>query len=291
MLADDGKEVIATKPGIQVLFNGGVSHFLSDSIHSSSDQKEFAFRQRHRERNRGYCGVDLFDDIIFKTEFIRAFRKLIPRLELTGTERVLEMGAGHGWASVLLKRAFPDCYVVASDLVPAALQFCVNYEQILGLSIDEKWAFNCRESPFNGNSFDRIFTMAAFHHFGVKNDFSGALDEMLRILKPNGKIVLLYEPCAPKYLYKIMYQIVNTRRLEEGVDEDILVISRLREYSEKYNCSLSVEYYPAFQDRSGLKAQLYYYVLAKATPLLKAAVCCANITIEKRPAASAALNS
>lgn len=275
--------MIATRPSIEVSTNHGISRFLRETVLSTSDYKEFQLRKRQNEQCRHERGVELFDDVVFKAEFIRAFRKLIQKLELTGTERVMEMGAGHGWASVLLKRAFPDSYVVASDLVPEALEFCVNYEQLMGLSIDEKWAFNCREIPFADNTFDRIFTMAAFHHFGVNNDFSGALGEMIRILKPNGKICLLYEPSTPKFLYKVMYTIVNSRRGEEGVDEDILVIEQLKKYVEEANCKFKVEYYPAFQDRSGLKAKLYYFLISKMTPILKAAVCCVNITIEKTP--------
>jgi ubiquinone/menaquinone biosynthesis C-methylase UbiE len=277
--------VITTRIGTEVSTKEGVSCFLKDTALSNSDQKEFVFRQKQSEERSKYNGADIFDDIVLKTEFIRAFRKLIARLELTGTERVLEMGAGHGWASVLLKRNFPECYVVASDLVPAALHFCINYERILDQSIDEKWAFNCRDIPFGDNTFDRIFTMAAFHHFGEKNDFSSALDEMVRILKPNGKIALLYEPSTPKILYNFMYRIVNSRRQEDDVDEDIVVIIDLKKYSENANCKFMVEYYPAFQDRSGLKSQLYYFLLSKMKLLLKGAPCCVNITIEKGPAA------
>ena len=274
--------MIATKKGVAVSTYEDVSCFLKESDLSISDQKEFVFRKKLSEGRTKYSGADLFDDVVFKSEFIRAFRRLIPRLELTGTERVLEMGAGHGWASVLVKRSFPECYVVASDLVPAALHFCVKYEQILDLSINEKWAFNCRDIPFADNTFDRIFTMAAFHHFGDKHDFSGALDEMVRILKPNGKITLLYEPSAPTFLYGLMNRIVNSRRIEDDVDEDILVVFDLKGYSEKANCGFKVQYDPEFRDRAGLKSQIYYYSLSKMKPLLKASVCRVNITIEKR---------
>jgi SAM-dependent methyltransferase len=50
--------------------------------------------------------------------------------------------------------------------------------------------------PFEDEQFDRIFTFAAFHRFGENGDFSGALAEMVRVLKPGGKILLLYEPLA-----------------------------------------------------------------------------------------------
>jgi ubiquinone/menaquinone biosynthesis C-methylase UbiE len=286
--------VIKVRPDVKISSTGGISCYLDNAVLSSSDLKEFSFRAKLSEQYSTNHGTNVFDDVIYKTEFIRAFRRLIPRLKLTGTEKVLEMGAGHGWASVLLKRHFPACYIVASDLVSEALQFCIHYEQILGLSIDEKWAFHCRAIPFEDNTFDRIFTMAAFHHFGQNNDFTGALEEMIRILKPNGKIALLYEPSAPRFLYPLINKIVNSRRSEENVEEDVLVISDLRKYSEKAGCKCNIEYYPDFRDRSGLKSQLYYFFLSKVaplvgfTPLLKLAVCCVNITIEKGPAKSTA---
>jgi len=61
------------------------------------------------------------------------------------------MGAGQGWASVILKNKYPNSYVVATDLVPGALNFCRNYEKLLNSYIDEKWAFNCRDIPFEDN--------------------------------------------------------------------------------------------------------------------------------------------
>ena len=102
---------------------------------------------------------------------------------------------------------------------------------------------------------------------------------MVRILKPNGKITLLFELSAPTFLYGLMNRIVNSRRIEDDVDEDILVVFYLKGYSEKANCGFKVEYYPEFRDRAALKSQIYYYSLSKMKPLLKASVCCVNITI------------
>lgn len=273
--------MIAIKNSIAVSTNDGVTSYLERSSLTGSDEKEFAFRDKLSQASRSNY-VDRFDDIVFKAEFIRAFRRLISRLDLAGTERILEMGAGHGWASVLVKQDFPNCFVVASDLVPTALHFCANYEQILNVCVDEKWAFSCRDIPFENNTFDRVFTMAAFHHFGREHDFSETLNEMIRILKPDGKIVLLYEPSAPRFLYSVMYRIVNSRRARDDVDEDILVISDIENHCKKLGCDITIEYYPDHRDRSGISSKIYYYAISKLRILLKFTVCCVNITIKKR---------
>lgn len=273
--------MLQLREDIQVYQHAGVSHCLNDSIFTDSDKKEiYAHKTYEEERAKGNVGeVDVFDEIIFKSDFIRSFKQLISKLQLTGKETVLEMGGGWCWASTLLKRMYPDAYIVASDLIPTNLQHTAEYEKIVNAYIDEKWAFSCRNIPFDSEQFDRIFTFAAFHHFGEKGDYSKSLKEMVRVLKTHGKMILLYEPSSPQYLYKWAYQRVNR---DPYAEEDVLVISRLQQILAPLKCSLSVEFFPLFLYREGFTQTVYYYLLSKFQFLQKWVPCTVNIVIDKQ---------
>src|SRR5919202_2108810 len=79
---------------------------------SESDSKEVNFWAS--DPLESYNG-DLFANIVSKANYIKVFEQLIPRLDLAGNETILEIGGGHCWASALIKRSYPQCYVVASD--------------------------------------------------------------------------------------------------------------------------------------------------------------------------------
>jgi ubiquinone/menaquinone biosynthesis C-methylase UbiE len=273
--------MITLRKNIEPYQDEEVFCFLNDQVLSKSDKKEFLAYQKTDEQRSDNEGRELFDDLIFKSNFIKIFKELIPRMELCGTEKILEMGAGQGWASVLLKNTYPNSYVVASDLVPVALHFCKQYEKFLNTYIDEKWAFNCRDIPFEDGQFDRIFTLAAFHHFGEHNDYSKVINEMVRILKPQGKIVLLYEPSSPKYLYNLAFKRVNARRDIDGVDEDVLVLSKIEEHVKAINCKFKVEQFSEYKHREGIAATSYYYILSKLGIFKQLFVNTVNIVITK----------
>jgi ubiquinone/menaquinone biosynthesis C-methylase UbiE len=274
--------MIAIRSTLQPSKDKEVLCFLRDDYLSESDKKEFIAYQNTEQERSSNEKVELFDDLVFKSNFIKIFKELlISRLELCGTEKILEMGAGQAWASVLVKSKYPNSYVVASDLVPVSLNFCLHYEKFLNVYIDEKWAFNCRDIPFEDGQFDRIFTFAAFHHFGESNDYSKVINEMVRILKPKGKIVLLYEPSSPKYLYNLAFKRVNARRDLDGVDEDVLVISKLEKHVNSIHCKFKAEIFPEYLYREGIASTIYYYVLSKLGVLKNLFLSTVNIVIEK----------
>jgi SAM-dependent methyltransferase len=272
--------MIRITSGIESYSYHGVSCIRNSVPLSKSDEKELLFWSSDSlESPQG----DVFDNLVHKSHFVKVFNKVLPRLELIGDETILEMGGGHCWASALIKRHYPNCYVVASDLSPDAVRFLEKYETILGVTVDETWAFNSRHIPFDKGQFDLVFTFAAFHHFGEGNDFGAAIREMIRVLRPAGKLVLLYEPSSPQWLYKWAFQRVNRRRasFSHVIDEDVLVLSKIRRICERLNCRFEAQYFTSYEERIGIVETVYYYILTQVKLLRRLLPCTVNVVIEK----------
>lgn len=277
------RNMIPVRLNLKINQSRGIFSFLNDSTMIDSDRKELIATEKYEKQLSQLSAENiLFDDILFKSNFIKIFRRLIPKFELSGKEIILEMGASHGWASVLLKNKYPDCYLVASDLVPDNLQHIFRYEKLLNTNIDEKWAFNCRDIPFKEKTFDRIFTFAAFHHFGEYGNYSKSLEQMIKILKPEGKILLLYEPSSPQYLYKLALKRVSKRKEIDNVDEDILVLANIEKIVKKLGCEFKAELFPFYKHRKSIVSTNYYYLLSKLGNFKRFFICTVNIIIEKK---------
>jgi SAM-dependent methyltransferase len=274
--------MLPIRSDIKIYEDEGIRCFFNDSVITDSDKKEFIANNNYEKRiSQHHEGTLLFEDIVFKSDFIRTFEVLIPKLDLSGKEVILEMGAAHGWASTWLKNRYPNSYVVISDLVPDTVKHSKKYGNLLGVQADEKWAFNCRDIPFKEKTFDRIFTFASFHHFGEAGDYSKSLEQMIRILKPGGKIILLYEPSSPKYLYNLAFKRVNKRRDIDGVDEDVLIPSNLEEIAKEHNCSCKIEFFPFYLYRPSISSAIYYFLLSKLWIFQRFLVNGINVVIEK----------
>ena len=278
--------VIALRSNVNIRDDSGIRIYLPEGTLTDSDRKEFSANEKYEATlaNQPEESV-IFDDVLFKADFIKTFKEVESKIDLRGEEAVLELGASHGWACVMLKRKFPKCQIVASDLVADTIRHSSRWERLLGCEIDEKWALNCRDMPFESEQFDRIFTFASFHHFAIDGSFSASLAEMLRVLKPGGKIALLYEPSSPEYLYKFAFNRVNRKRAHEGVDEDVVVTSRVARDAEALGAHCTYERFPHFKNRSSVASTLYYLLLSKMGPLAAYLVCTVNIVIEKPKAA------
>ena len=176
---------VAILPDIPIGKLDSIDTFLPDELLSGSDRKELVHWEN--DPGEGPRG-ELFENVIYKSHTMLTFRRSLPFLGLSGNETVLEVGSGQGWASVMLKRKLPGCYLVASDVSPHALQFSSRYEDLIGASIDEKWACTVLKLPFADAQFDVVFCFAAFHHFIIGDRYKATLAELLRVLKPSGQI-------------------------------------------------------------------------------------------------------
>ena len=98
---------------------------------------------------------------------------------LESNTKLLEIGCGNG--KNMLYRS--DIVAVGIDISEEQISICKSK------NLDVEKA-NMTMLPFNDNSFDNIICIATYHHLDNNDDRKKALQEMYRVLKPNGKVLL-----------------------------------------------------------------------------------------------------
>jgi SAM-dependent methyltransferase len=276
------KPSIPLKNNIEAKYSGDIRIYLPETAINDSDRKEFLSNKRFEDDIKAERrGEIIFQDILRKSDFIRTFIECLYALEIGENSHILELGADHGWASVLLKSRFPHCHVVVSDLVPDCVYHSARYEQLMQVTLDEKWSFSVRDIPFADSQFDRVFTFAAFHHFGDHGDYEESLKEIARIVKPGGRIVLLYEPSSPRLFHKAAHSRANRNRAIDGVDEDVLIPNELFRLGRKLGLSVKDAAFPFYMFRPSIGSSLYYYIVAKSQKLQNVLPCTHNYVLTK----------
>ena len=105
-------------------------------------------------------------------------------LDLKAGAKILEIGCGSGNFSVKLARMGYE--VIAIDSSIGMLNLAKNKAKKNLVSIDFK-RMNATKLLFENESFDAVFSMAAFEFI---SDSNKAMDEMMKILKPGGEIII-----------------------------------------------------------------------------------------------------
>ncbi|ORX85170.1 putative methyltransferase type 11 [Anaeromyces robustus] len=98
-------------------------------------------------------------------------------------ETLLDAGCGTAPMISLLKEKYPNKKYTGIDLSPKMIEQAKkknleNTEFIVG---------DCENLPFQDNSFDIVINSHSFHHYPNVQDF---FNEVYRVLKPNGKLIL-----------------------------------------------------------------------------------------------------
>lgn len=125
------------------------------------------------------------------TRVSRSFDIALERLNLTGEETVLDLGAGRGWAAKQF--ALRGCRAVALDITPdenvglgrgrALMEDAGTYfERIIG---------DGERLPFYPQTFDVVFCAASLHH---SSDLPLLLQNASRVLKEGGRLCAINEP-------------------------------------------------------------------------------------------------
>ncbi|WP_051463685.1 class I SAM-dependent methyltransferase [Leptolyngbya sp. PCC 6406] len=105
------------------------------------------------------------------------------RLDLTSHGRILDLGCGTGTLIQRLLHLTPETEIVGLD--PSAEMLSVA-RQKLPKSV-ELLVGSADKIPFPNESFDLVISTNAFHYFRHP---SQAIQEIKRVLKPNGNLVI-----------------------------------------------------------------------------------------------------
>ena len=101
--------------------------------------------------------------------------------------KILDLGCGNG-----RNMTYENMIFTGYDSSEEFIQICKSK----GLDAVEGDMCNL---PFETNSFDHIICIASFHHLITTERREKALEEMVRILKPGGKILLsVWSKTQPK---------------------------------------------------------------------------------------------
>jgi SAM-dependent methyltransferase len=151
------------------------------------------------------------------TDIAPSFDLALDVLQLTGSETVLDLGAGRGWAAKYF--AARGCRVVALDIVPdenvglgraRTLMRHANVEFELVIGDGEKL-------PFLANRFDVVFCCGTLHH---ATDLNLLVENIHNILRPGGRLCAICEPCISIWRHeKRMLRTYAAEELALGIHE------------------------------------------------------------------------
>lgn len=92
---------------------------------------------------------------------------------------VLDAGCGNGKN---IKYFNDKCNIIGIDKCQKFVEICSNQ----GFNV---YFSDIRDLPFENNTFDFVMSIAVVHHFDKEEDRIKAVKEMIRVLKPNGKLL------------------------------------------------------------------------------------------------------
>jgi len=132
-------------------------------------------------------------------------RKLVAACGITGTERVLDLCAGTGDVSFAIADQAHPASVMVTDFTPEMLEVARRKApDHQGVTELEFQLADAQQLPFDDESYD-VVTVA----FGVRNlpERERNFAEVLRVLKPGGRYIILEFSRPPLALWRAAYHV------------------------------------------------------------------------------------
>jgi ubiquinone/menaquinone biosynthesis C-methylase UbiE len=150
-------------------------------------ESERRSRDYYEGRARWYDWANRIASLLRGASDIRERRKAIRHLNLKPDQRVLEVSVGTGSNLPLMaERLGVEGRMVGLDISPGMLNQCRRKLRGQRLKADLVEG-EAAHLPFADHAFD-----AVFHHGGIAEfgDKRGAIEEMMRVARPGGKVVI-----------------------------------------------------------------------------------------------------
>ena len=185
---------------------------------------------------------------------------------------ILEIGAGQGWASCILKKKFPNICIFCSDLNEPSVNF---WEEIFKIKLDNSMACNSNNIPMDNSSVDILFCFSAFHHMEYRN----TIKEAYRILKPGGHCLFFHEPSCRKYIHRLAYMRVNKKRPNAG--EDVIIYKDILAFAKEEGFREAKAVFRATLGNRRPLETIYYYIIGKIKIFQRILPCTMDYILKK----------
>ncbi len=188
---------------------------------------------------------------------------------------ILELGAGQGWASCILKKLWPGKMVVSSDLAPGAAGVAARWERVYDVELDGKLWCRSYALSFPENSFDLVFCFQAAHHFG-RHDRT--LIKLHRITADRGSVLYLHGPGSRSWLASLARRRMTSMRPD--VPEDVLIYPRIAALASEAGFRARINLVPTITNKDFI-ATVYFRVLQGCSMLRRVLPCIVDVVLEK----------
>lgn len=133
--------------------------------------------------------TNLYDWAIKLTMPESKFRnRLIDYLNPKNSDTILEFGFGTGQNLIIASNRNNSAYYVGLDIDPKVKHIAEEKFKKIGLKIKLD-LYDGNLFPYADNTFDKVFSSLVFHQLD-KNTKSACLNEINRVLKPDGEIII-----------------------------------------------------------------------------------------------------
>jgi ubiquinone/menaquinone biosynthesis C-methylase UbiE len=140
----------------------------------------------------------------------KATDKMLEMAGITNGGRVLDIAAGAGEQSITTaKKVGPSGYVLATDISSNILEYAKQMAQQAGVNNVETKVMDGENLTLEDETFDAVISRVGLIYFP---DQQKALKEMLRVLKPGGKVAaIVYSTPEENKFFSVPVSIIRNR--------------------------------------------------------------------------------
>ena len=129
----------------------------------------------------------IYDPVLQLTMPEKKFKSaLIKGMNIQPGERVLDFGCGSLTLSIMAAQSHPTAEFHGVDIDEKILSIANKKLAGTGLTIQTK-RYDGGRLPYPDNYFDKVMSSLVFHHLTLRQKY-GAMEEILRVLKPSGTL-------------------------------------------------------------------------------------------------------